>query len=112
MLGAFDPGSTQNPIFGPDGLQVILQHFWKGILIILIFSDFPSSFLSMTSQISENLIPKIVENHKKSHKKSSKHHFLKVLYIIVPEVSSDTWRVFGMAKTIWKHVFMVSKELN
>ena len=47
---AFDRGSTQNPIFGPVGLQVILQHFLEGFFENVIFSYFFSPVLVVTSR--------------------------------------------------------------
>ena len=53
LARAFDHGSTQNFIFGPVGLQVILQHFLEGFFEIVIFSALSSSFLSTTSKKNE-----------------------------------------------------------
>ena len=46
----FDHGSTQNLIFGPGGLWVILQHFLEGFFEIFIFSDLTSSFFPKPSK--------------------------------------------------------------
>ena len=46
LARGFDHGSTQNLIFGPVGLKVILKHFLEGFVEIFIFSDLSGSFFS------------------------------------------------------------------
>ena len=54
LARGFDHGPTQNLIFGPVGLKVILKHFLEGFFEIFIFSDLSGSFLSRTSRILGN----------------------------------------------------------
>ena len=62
-----DPGSTQKLIFGPVGLQVILQHFLEGFFENVIFSYFFSPVLVGTYRFFKIRNPKMFvyfsENH-------------------------------------------------
>ena len=66
LARAFDHGSTQNFIFGPVGLQVILRHFLEGFFENVIFSALSRSFLSRTSRILENLKSFFFETHEQN----------------------------------------------